>query len=178
MSKLTKLTDAQRDFAGRHHDLVLQYLRGKGLCEDDFYDIAVFGYLRAVQIYDQKPELQKYSFRTVAYRRMYAALWNHFRSLRAAKRNATVLSLNAPSADGLQLSEHFAADTPAVYEYAEARETWEAVKAAATLKQVQALDMRAQGYTNQEIGKVYHLSPKSVSERVCRLRKKTMPLAA
>jgi len=109
---------------------------------------------------------------------MYAALWNHFRSLRAAKRKATVLSLNAPSADGMELSGHLAADMPAVYEYAEAREAWESVKAAATPKQLQALDMRAQGYTSREIGKVYHLSPNSVSGRICRLRKNTMRLAA
>jgi len=178
MSRLTQLTEAQRDFADRHHDLVLQYLRRKGLREDDYYDIAVFGYLRAVQVYDQKPELQQYNFQTIANKRMYAALWNHFRSLRAAKRNATVLSLNAPSADAMLLSKHFAADIPAVYEYAEARESWEAVKAAATPKQLQALDMRAQGYTSREIGKVYHLSPRSVSGRICRLRKNTMRLAA
>jgi len=178
MSKLTQLTESQRDFADKHHDLVLQYLRRKGLREDEYYDIAVFGYLRAVQVYDQKPELQQYSFQTIANKRMYAALWNHFRSLRAAKRKATVLSLNAPSADGMELSGHLAADMPAVYEYAEAREAWESVKAAATPKQLQALDMRAQGYTSREIGKVYHLSPNSVSGRICRLRKNTMRLAA
>ena len=114
MSRLTQLTEAQRDFADRHHDLVLQYLRRKGLREDDYYDIAVFGYLRAVQVYDQKPELQQYNFQTIANKRMYAALWNHFRSLRAAKRNATVLSLNTPSADGMLLSKHFAADISCV----------------------------------------------------------------
>lgn len=178
MSKLKQLTDTQRELADRNHELVLQYLSRKGLREDEYYDIAVFGYLRAVQVYDQKPELQKYSFQTIANKRMYAALWNHFRSLRAAKRTADVLSLNAPSANGLELAEHFAADTPPVYEYAEAREAWDAVKAAATPKQIQALDMRMQGYTSREIGKVYHLSANSIAGRIYRLRKKTMRLAA
>jgi len=178
MNELTRLTEAQRDFAEKNHDLVHRYLRMKGLREDDYYDIAVFGYLRAAQIYDQRPELQKYSFQTIAFKRMYAALWNHFRNLRTAKRSADVLSLNAPGMGGLDLAEHFTADAPAVYEYAEARERWEAVRAAATPKQMQALDMRARGYTSREIGRVYHLSPSSVSGRICRLRKKTMRLAA
>ena len=178
MNKMTKLTDAQRDFAEKNHDLVHQYLRVKGLREDDYYDIVVFGYLRAVQVYDEKPELRQYKFQTIAFKRMYATLWNHFRDMRRPKRSAAVLSLNAPAADGMEFAEHIDLGAPAVYEYAEAREQWEAAKAAATPKQLQALDMRARGYTNREIGKVYRLTPNSVSGRICRLRKKTMRLAA
>ena len=178
MNKLTKLTDEQHDFAEQNHNLVIQYLHAKGLSEDDYYDIAVFGYLRAVQIYHENPELQNYSFRTIAYKKMYATIWNHFKSQRAAKRNAVVCSLNTPFADGLAFSEHIASDTPAVYEYAEIREAWETAKAAATPKQMQVLELRAQGYTNREIGEIYHLSPKSVSRRISRLRKNTARLAA
>jgi len=178
MNGLTKLTNSQRDFAGRNHDLVPQYLKAKGLDESDYYDIAVFGYLRAVQVYDQKPELQKYSFRTIANKRMYAAIWNHFRSLRAAKRSAEVISLNFTGSDGMELIEHIASPGPSVFEYAEAREKWENVKAAATPEQARVIKMRARGYTNREIGKVYYLSPSAVSGRICRLRKKAERLAA
>jgi len=177
MSKLTKLTDAQRDFAEKNHDLVYRYLRMKGLSVDDFYDIVIFGYLRAVQVYDENTEVQDCSFKTVAYRRMFATLWNHFRDMRRQKRDAVVLSLDIPMMGNIGLPD-YAADASAVYEYAEARETWAAVRANATPKQLQTLDMRAQGYTNREIGKVYHLSPSSVSGRICRLRKNTMRLAA
>jgi RNA polymerase sigma-70 factor (ECF subfamily) len=178
MSKLTKLTGAQRDFAAENHDLVLQYLGAKGLSEDEFYDIAIFGYLRAVQVYDQRPELRRYSFRTIAYKRMYAAIWNHFRSLRTAKRSAEVLSLNFTGDDGMEFSEQLAADTPAVYEYADIRAAWEAAKAAATPKQMQALKLRARGYSSREIGKAYNLTPNAIYGRVYRLRKNTARLAA
>jgi RNA polymerase sigma-70 factor (ECF subfamily) len=175
---MKKLTEAQRDFAEQHHGLVTQYLRKKGLREDDYYDIVVFGYLRAVQAYDERPELRQYSFRSVAYRRMFATLWNHFRSLRAAKRNATVLSLHAPARDGLALAEHIAAGAPAVHEYAESRDAWESARAAATPKQAEVLALRAKGYTGREIGRVYRLSPSAVYGRVYRLRKNTARLAA
>ena len=178
MTKMIKLTDAQRDFAADNHDLLLQYLRVKGLSEDEFYDIAVFGYLKAVQIYNQQPELQAYSFKTIAYKRMYAAIWNYFRSLRAAKRNAEVLSLDYSDAGGVRLSEQVASDTPAVYEYAEIREKWDSVKSAATKKQMRVVELRAQGYTGREIGNVYSLSPGAVSGRIHRLRKNTARLAA
>ena len=178
MSKLTKLTDAQHDFAAEHHDLLLRFLKEKGLRENDYYDIAVFGYLRAVQIYDERPELHSYSFKTIAYKRMYAALWNHFRSLRAQKRNAVVYSLSAAASDGLAFSECVSTNAPAVYEYAEIREEWETAQSAATPKQMQALRLRAQGYTGREIGNLYQISPSAVYGRIYTLREKTRRLAA
>jgi len=178
MNGLTKLTDSQRDFADKNHHLVLQYLKTKGLDESDYYDIAVFGYLRAVQVYDQRPELQNHSFRTIANKRMYAAILNHSRSLRAAKRCAEVISLNCISSDGMELIEQISSHGLSVVEYAEAREKWESIQAAATPEQARMLKMRAQGYRNQEIGQVYYLTPSAVSGRICRLRKKTERLAA
>jgi len=178
MKKTTKLTDTQRDFAAENHDLVYQFLRARRLPEDEYYDIVVFGYLRAVKIYDQQPELRQHTFKTIAFKRMFAVLWNHYRSLYAAKRNATVLSLNSPAKQGGELQEYIASPGSAVHEYAEARENWEAIRPVITPKQMQALDMRAQGYTNREIGKVYYLTPGAVSSRMYRLRKKTGQLAA
>jgi len=178
MSKLTKLTDAQHDFAAEHHDLLLRFLKEKGLREDDYYDVAVFGYLRAVQIYDERPELHSYSFRTIAYKRMYAAVWNHFRSLRTQKRSAVVYSLNTPTGDEMEFSELVPADIPEVYEYSEIREEWEAAQSAATPKHMQVLRLRAQGYTGREIGNLYQISPSAVYGRIYTLREKTRRLAA
>lgn len=43
------LTTEESDFAAEHHDVILRYLRKARLPYDEFYDIAVFGYLRAVR---------------------------------------------------------------------------------------------------------------------------------
>ena len=44
----TTLTQEQREFAAKNHEIVLSYLRGKRLDASEWYDVAVFGYLRAV----------------------------------------------------------------------------------------------------------------------------------
>ena len=56
------LTEAESEFAAEHHSVIYGYLRKAGLPEDDFYDVVVFGYLRAVRKYLARPELRKYSF--------------------------------------------------------------------------------------------------------------------
>lgn len=61
------LTEAESEFAAEHHSVIYGYLRKAGLPEDDFYDVVVFGYLRAVRKYLARPELRKYSFSTIAY---------------------------------------------------------------------------------------------------------------
>ena len=52
------LTEAESEFAAEHHSVIYGYLRKAGLPEDDFYDVVVFGYLRAVRKYLARPELQ------------------------------------------------------------------------------------------------------------------------
>lgn len=59
MKALHPLTEEQRIFAEKHHDFIYQYLNGRHLNIEDYYDTAVFGYLKAVQDYLEKPELQR-----------------------------------------------------------------------------------------------------------------------
>ena len=66
MKALHPLTEEQRIFAEKHHDFIYQYLNGRHLNIEDYYDTAVFGYLKAVQDYLEKPELQQYRFSTIA----------------------------------------------------------------------------------------------------------------
>ena len=49
------LTDEQRQFAAENHNLIYKYLWDRRLEIDDYYDIAVFGYLRAVKRYLTEP---------------------------------------------------------------------------------------------------------------------------
>ena len=61
------LTDEQRQFAAENHNLIYKYLWDRRLEIDDYYDIAVFGYLRAVKRYLTEPWLHRYQFSTVAW---------------------------------------------------------------------------------------------------------------
>lgn len=65
-----------------------------GLPEDDFYDVVVFGYLRAVRKYLARPELRKYSFSTIAYRAMSCDVHHSKEYWMRKKRRALVESLD------------------------------------------------------------------------------------
>lgn len=88
------LTYEQCLFATEHHGLVYKFLNENRLTADDFYDIVIFGYLKAVQIYFSNPELQKYSFATIAWRKMDGYLKNHLRTQNRRKRSAEIVSIH------------------------------------------------------------------------------------
>lgn len=64
------LTEQQRQFAAERHNLIYAFLREKGWPVSEYYDIAAFGFLRAVRRYLTEPQLAKYAFSTVAWRAM------------------------------------------------------------------------------------------------------------
>lgn len=91
------LTTEESDFAAEHHDVILRYLRKARLPYDEFYDIAVFGYLRAVRKYLARPELQQYQFTTIAFRAMSCDVHHSREYWMRAKRSATVTRLDEDS---------------------------------------------------------------------------------
>ncbi len=88
------LTKEQQDFATAHHGLVYKFLNAHQLPEDEFYDVVIFGYLKAIQDYFCRNDLQKYSFSTIAWRYMARSLSNHYKSKFCKKRNADVVSIH------------------------------------------------------------------------------------
>lgn len=89
------LTQAQRRFAEENHPLVYVFLNERRLPESVFYDIVIFGYLRAVQEYCEFPSLHRYKFSTVAWKHMRRSLSNHCKYLSRPKRCAPTVSLDA-----------------------------------------------------------------------------------
>ena len=45
------LTKEQQEFAAEHHGLVYKFLNDNHLPEDEFYDVVIFPYLKAVRDY-------------------------------------------------------------------------------------------------------------------------------
>ena len=75
------LTDEQRKFAEENHDLVYTFLHENRLPTVQYYDVVIFGYLRAVQEYCGNPKLQKYKFATVAWKKMLCALKDYYKHM-------------------------------------------------------------------------------------------------
>ena len=63
------LTSEQQAFAETHHSLVYSFLRYKRL-DGDYYDTVIFGFIRAVRNYFDRPDLRHYAFKTIAYKCM------------------------------------------------------------------------------------------------------------
>ena len=74
------LTKEQQDFAAEHHGLVYKFLNDNHLPENEFYDVVIFPYLKAVQDYCNSASAQKYSFSTIAIRQMKFRLYDYFRT--------------------------------------------------------------------------------------------------
>ncbi len=88
------LTDEQRQFAAENHNLIYKYLWDQRLEIDDYYDIAVFGYLRAVKRYLTEPWLRRYQFSTVAWHAMRQNIAS-FHRLRSIDRDSSINNLIA-----------------------------------------------------------------------------------
>ena len=70
MAKAKKyvLTEQERDFAEKNHNLIYTFLHRNHLEIDEFYEPAAFGFLRAVVKYHRLPWLkEKYEFYNIAW---------------------------------------------------------------------------------------------------------------
>lgn len=96
MENLRPLTLEEQLFAAQNHNLVYAFLQEKNLPEDVFYDVVIFGFIRAVQEYVSGKRFRVYSFSTIAWKRMENSVSNYCRYLAAPVRSATMVSLFSP----------------------------------------------------------------------------------
>ncbi len=68
------LTEKQEQFLAEHHYLVEDFLKYRGLPMDEFYDVVIFRFMRAVKQYDERDDLKQYKFSTIANNAMRWAL--------------------------------------------------------------------------------------------------------
>lgn len=65
-TKMTPLTPEEREFAEKNHPAVLWYIKEAKLEPEEYYDVVVMGYLKAVKKWFERPDLHKYSFLKIA----------------------------------------------------------------------------------------------------------------
>lgn len=96
------LTNKERQFAENHHDMVYRFLTKKGLPYDDWYDVIIFGYLKAVKKWFARQDLHIYAFSTIAYWTMNAAVLNErAKQKRRPEYKAVSLDDIIPGTDGI-----------------------------------------------------------------------------
>lgn len=93
------LTEEERQFATIHYGLVNAFLCKFKLSDDEWWDIAVIGYLKAVKQWFVRSDLHVYSFSTTAIWKMRAAIGNELKKRKRIK----CISLDdaIPNTDGL-----------------------------------------------------------------------------
>ena len=109
---LRAFTTEEQHFAEENHSLVYAFLNEKKLPEEEYYDVVVFGYLRAVQEFCEKSKLHKYKFSTLAWKRMQHTLMDYYKYVSSPKRNAPIISLDEPidREDGLCIEDTISYD--------------------------------------------------------------------
>lgn len=163
MKTTEALNEEQQVFAALHHNLIYEYLYHNKLSENDYYDIVVFGYLRACKRYLEQEELRQYSFTTIAWKAMDSSVNSEYRKKSAQKRSAVLLSLDADM-------ELFLSSTD--LDYMEIEDIWHSLKEHTTDKQMQAFMLQQKGYKASEIGDICGgIKASSVYGRLFRFRK-------
>lgn len=98
---LTPLTPEEQQFAADNYDCLQWAIRNQRL-EKELTDIAALGYIHAVKKWYARPDLQKWSFRTIVNQTVRSHVSNE---LRKQKKTIQAVSLDAevPGTDGLTL---------------------------------------------------------------------------
>lgn len=95
-SKIEKeqLTPEEIALAAQEHHVVYEFMGHKKLRIDEWYDIIVFGFLKAVRDWCREPQkYMKYRFDYIAHQRMFVA---YAHELEIRSRNIDAISLDAP----------------------------------------------------------------------------------
>ena len=167
------LTPEQRRFAAEHHSLVYSFLRLYRLDESDFYDVVVFGYIKAAKEYLSNAKLRRnYAFSTIAFRKMKDALHRHRENQNRQKRKAVIVSLDAArygESETLSLHEMLYAPDTTMLDF-ETELLMLELAARVSRQEMRIVRMKADGYSASEIAKTQHMSVKGVVALLAGLR--------
>lgn len=100
--KLQPLSEHEKQQAENNHNLVYSFLHRHGYDMENFYDVVIFGYLKAIQVYNRREDLQKkYQLAFICEQYMRSAMENYRRTENAQKRKPTekMISLDADYAE-------------------------------------------------------------------------------
>ena len=176
MKKLYELTKTEQIFATKHHDLVYQFLKGTCLPENDYYDVAIFGYLQAVQEYLRRPQLAAgYSFKSIAWTQMRNAVAEEFRHMNRAKRKAVTVSY-VEDGSLWALNRLLPDRKPALEDMLHDQDILAELLSYLTPKEQEVVRLKADGYSYHEIAERCNITIHGVQSRFTRFRNRLMTI--
>lgn len=164
------LTPEQRLFAAEHHGLVYAFLKEKNLPESEYYDIVIFGFLRAVRRYFTETALSEYKFSTIAWNCMYVDLCNYFKAQQRQKRTATVISIHISRSDnGLPLEETIGSPDELMQQL-ETKLLLHDLANHVSRQQMDMVRLRTSGYSDRDIARKHNISRDQVRKLLSEVR--------
>lgn len=147
------LSEAQKAFAAEHHGLIYAFLNEERWPEDECYDIAALGYLRAVLRYDAQPKLRRFDFSTIAWANMKQSV-SAYRRAEERRKEAEQRCMEA---------SHTHTDP---FEDAEYDLLLHELAAVSQEKQYELAELRVQGYSIAEIAKKQRMTTYRVRKMI------------
>lgn len=148
-----------------------RFLHYRELPVDEYYDIVIFGYLAAVQEYDEKPGLDdKFQFSTIAWQKMSDCLCKHFTYINRPMRKAIAVSLY--SEDTVSLDTMLPDRKHNVQDTVENRQYLLQLLSHLTNKEREVVFLKANGLSYSEIADWCGITPDGVGSRFARLRRR------
>ena len=156
------LTLEQKIFAAQNHDLVYKFLQERHLSVNDYYDIVIFGYLRAVRRYLEEGKLHHYRFATIAWNCMKIDLINHSKAQSRQKYNTETISLQNEFGDEDFSSEKIIATSNDLMSQLETELLVHDLAKRVSQQQMDIVRMRSSGYNLQDIANHHNTSIKRI----------------
>ena len=158
------LTKEQQEFAAEHHGLVYKFLNDNHLAEDEFYDVVIFAYLKAVKDFFQDESAQCYTFAAIAKHRMRLCIYDYFRAQNRYKRNAEILSIHLGLyPDGTPLENTLAVQDKLMQEF-EMGQLLHDLASRVSRQQMNIVRMKGCGYGVREIAKSEKLPVRRIKD--------------
>lgn len=161
------LTEAESNFAAEHYSLIDRYLKMAGLPENDFYDVVVFGYLRAVRKYLARPELRQYKFATIAFRAMRCDVF-HSREYWTRKKRRGHIEQYDEDIHTEDFRDSVAENFENVLAFRELTEKLTPIQ-----QRIAAL--RSDGYSDKEIAAICRIELHEVEQEMCQAQARIIP---
>lgn len=172
---LENLTDFERKFATENHNLIYDFLHKYGYSLENYYDVAVFGYLKAVQIYNCREDLRNaYAFPVISRQYMRAELGNYFKMENAKRRKPPeiVVSLDVEYSETKNLYNCIGASNGKFpeTEVLEMERVMEFLNSLSD-KQRKITEMKIYGYNSREIYQMLEMKSSTYYMEVKRIKK-------
>lgn len=170
-NRLQPLNEAEKKFAEENHPFVYDFLKRHGYSIEEYYNIAIFGFLYAVQIYHRQKELlEKYPFEAIARQCMSSEINNYLRKKNTKKRKPLNpdLSLDAEYAEMENLHECIGKGS--TEDEVLAAETMTELFLNVTDRQRKIIDMKLEGFNNKEVYLALEIKPSTYYKELQRIK--------